>query len=208
MRTLDHLVYAVPDLHAALDWFEEHAGLRPAIGGRHLHQGTHNAVVNLGQGAYLEIVAPDPENTSVPPPRWMGVDLITKPRLVRWSLKSNDLTQDAKLLKAINPTLGHIHAGQRELPSGDLLRWQMTLPSSTPAVDLIPFFLDWSTSDFHPTDRMPEQFTCKQVELKHPEPKKVAKALRGFGMGMRIEYAPIPAIIAIIGTPKETLALF
>ncbi|MEM6769639.1 MAG: VOC family protein, partial [Bacteroidota bacterium] len=177
MHTLDHLVYAVPDLQQAVDWFEANTGLRPAIGGRHLHQGTHNAVVNLGKGAYLEVVAPDPDNTSIPPPRWMGVDLITKPRMVRWSLKSNDLAQDAQRLQAVNPALGTIHTGQRKLTTGDLLRWQMTLPLSTPAIDLIPFFLDWTASDFHPTDRMPDQFDCMQIELRHPHPESMVKAL-------------------------------
>lgn len=207
MHTLDHLVYAVPDLSVALDWFAEHAGLRPAIGGRHLHQGTHNAVVNLGQGAYLEIVAPDPENTTIPPPRWMGVDLVRQPQMVRWSLKNNDLPRQATLLRTINPELGSIHTGQRQLTTGELLRWQMTLPLAQPAVDLIPFFLDWSSSDFHPTDRMPEEFSLVSLNLEHPEPQAMEPSLASLGVQQAVSLAAQPSIIVRLQTPKGELVL-
>lgn len=207
MHTLDHLVYAVPDLHAALDWFEAHAGLRPAIGGRHLKQGTHNAVVNLGQGAYLEIVAIDPDNTSVAPPRWMGVDHISGPTLVRWSLKSSNLETHSPILQSINPGLGTVHTGQRQLTTGELLRWQMTLPLPDPAVDLIPFYLDWSTSDFHPTDRMEAAFSVARIELEHPTPSPIEAHLLSLGIEKTVVQAEKPGFVVHLKTPKGEIVL-
>jgi len=207
MHPLDHLVYAVPDLPAALDWFAEHAGLRPAIGGRHLDQGTHNALVNLGQGAYLEIVAIDPENTTISPPRWMGVDHISEPRMVRWSLKSDNLEADTERLRLLNPALGTIHTGQRELTTGATLKWRMSLPQPSPAVELLPFFLDWSASDFHPTDHMPEQFTTTQIEIRHPNPEQITEKLQQLDLNVKATHGPVPMIVAHVRTPKGTLIL-
>jgi hypothetical protein len=51
----DHLVYAVPDLAAAVAEFEARTGIRPAAGGSHAGRGTANFLVGLGS-AYLEIM--------------------------------------------------------------------------------------------------------------------------------------------------------
>lgn len=207
MHTLDHLVYAVPDLPAALDWFEDQTGLRPAIGGRHPHQGTHNALINIGNGAYLEIVAADPENTEAAAPRWMGVDLITTPTMVRWSLKSDNLQQQATALRAIHHDLGTLHTARRQTPEGDHLQWQMTLPLPAPAVDIIPFFLDWSASDFHPTDRLDEAVSVLHLELGHPDPAATEATLAKLGVTVAVSLADRPGFTVRLMTPKGELDL-
>jgi len=100
-RKIDHIVFAVPNLEAAMNEFEELTGIRPAFGGYHTTQGTKNAVVNLGNDCYLEILAADNDNTQIAPPRWMGIDLIESPQITRWSLKSKDLQSDSAVLKTL-----------------------------------------------------------------------------------------------------------
>lgn len=75
MATIDHLVYAVPNLEKGIAEFENKFGIQATIGGKHLTKGTHNALINLGKYSYLEIIAVDPENWAIQQPRWMGVDL-------------------------------------------------------------------------------------------------------------------------------------
>ncbi|MEO6958243.1 MAG: VOC family protein, partial [Antricoccus sp.] len=61
-RLIDHLVWGVRDLSAALISFEDALGVKPAEGGRHIGRGTRNYLVALTHTAYLEIIALDEEN--------------------------------------------------------------------------------------------------------------------------------------------------
>jgi len=46
-RKLDHIVYCVPDLEEAIDFFNQKLGVTPLVGGRHLLQGTKNALIKI-----------------------------------------------------------------------------------------------------------------------------------------------------------------
>ncbi|HEV7788173.1 MAG TPA: VOC family protein [Pseudonocardia sp.] len=100
---LDHLVFAAPDLAAAVAQFAELTGVRPAAGGRHVGVGTANYLVGLSPagvdgvgvdeagGAYLEIIGPDPEQPEPAAPRPFGIDELTAPRLASWAIHPADL---------------------------------------------------------------------------------------------------------------------
>ncbi|HYX19468.1 MAG TPA: VOC family protein, partial [Thermoanaerobaculia bacterium] len=57
---LDHLVFATPDLERTVDALEASLGVRAAEGGRHVAEGTRDAVLGLGPSSYLEILGRDP----------------------------------------------------------------------------------------------------------------------------------------------------
>lgn len=200
-RTIDHLVYTVHDLEAGMDWCEEKMGIRPNVGGRHQTQGTKNAVLNLGNGCYLEIIATDPANDEHTGPRWMGVDLIDQPKLTRWALKSSDLSADSQVLQNFNTELGIVKSGQRTLGNGNLLTWQMIMPLAAPEVDVIPFMVDWDSSDVHPTENMPDVCQLIGMEFKHPKPESLAKTMEGLALDLTIAKAAPASIVAIIKTP-------
>ena len=61
LNVLDHIVLAAPDLDEAKDAFDAQTGVMPIDGGPHEGLGTRNALVSFGDGTYLEIIAPDPE---------------------------------------------------------------------------------------------------------------------------------------------------
>ena len=64
--SLDHLVYAVPDLDVATREITAATGVAPTEGGRHLRRGTRNVLVGLGETSYLEIIGRDPEHPPTP----------------------------------------------------------------------------------------------------------------------------------------------
>ncbi len=151
--TLDHLVYAVPNLTEACAAFAKTTGVTPTPGGQHLGRGTHNALVGLTNGAYLEFIAADPAQPAPEHGRWMGVDLVTAPTLTRWAIRNVDIEAFAKTLHTHRPDLSHLTEGSRRTTAGHTLAWRMTQPQPGPAVELIPFALDWSDSDNSPERR-------------------------------------------------------
>ena len=182
-------------------------GIRPTFGGYHTTQGTKNAVVNLGEGRYLELLAIDEDNVSIPAPRWMGVDFLEKPHITRWSLKSNDLLRDSNILKTYQGDMGKVQGGQRKMTNGKLLTWEMSMPLSSPQVEIIPFMTDWQQSEVHPTDSMPEEFQFIGLQFFHPAPPSVAEILKKLGVeGSVIKGAEI-AIKMKMNTPKGVVEI-
>jgi len=207
-RKIDHIVYTVSNLEAAIADLTTRLGVRPVIGGRHDTRGTRNALVNLDNGAYLEILAADDENTAVSPPRWMGVDVLTGPKITRWALKSDDLTADAAILKNTDPALGETKAGSRQRPDGSWLRWQLIMPTATPEVDVLPFMVDWSGSDVHPHEVLPDT-GCGIINLfaLHPEPGEVKTTLNTLGWDMPVLSAPEAGLRLVLRCPAGIVEL-
>jgi hypothetical protein len=95
LRRVDHLVYAVPDLDAAVADLERRLGVRASPGGPHPGRGTRNALIALDADSYLEILAPDPAQPAPVGGRWFGVDPVTPARLAGWAVKGRDLARVA-----------------------------------------------------------------------------------------------------------------
>lgn len=201
MKTkLDHIVYAVPNLEKAIDAIEQRFGIRPVYGGRHELQGTHNALLSLGPRQYFEIIAPDP-NSSVPPPRWMAVDLIQQATITRWAVPTTVISDKAAILQQYIPLLGILEPGSRRLNDDALLEWTLTKPLPGPEIDIIPFFIDWKDSK-HPASHLPA--ICKLVNFKasHPDPLRIKKILAQLEVDLPVEKGDSIALIATIDTPN------
>ncbi|MFT6707352.1 MAG: hypothetical protein ACJATF_002196 [Flavobacteriales bacterium] len=207
-RTIDHIVYTVSNLEEAINDFEKSLGVRPIIGGYHKTQGTKNALLNLSNGCYLELLAVDESNTEIPPPRWMGVDVLTKNQITRWALKSDILKIDSRTLQQYNSEMGKTTGGSRNTEAGSLLKWKMILPLAKPEVEIVPFMVDWSQSETHPAEALADS-DCSLVELyvMHPEPEIFDRIFKELGIGIKLERGEVVELKMRIRSPLGVVDL-
>ena len=66
---LDHLAVAGETLAEAVAHVEEALGVKMGPGGEHAHFGTHNQLIGLADGLYLEAIAANPVAAALPYPR-------------------------------------------------------------------------------------------------------------------------------------------
>ena len=206
-RKIDHIVYAVPNLEEAIGDLEKRLGIQPTFGGYHTTKGTKNALVNLGNECYLEILAIDEKNTNIKAPRWMGVDLAGPPQITRWSLKSSQLVQDSQIIQGYHPEMGVIEGGQRKMTDGRLLTWNMILPLAAPRVELMPFMTDWQRSDIHPARELPKTCKLEGLQFYHPSPESISGYFDQLGLEVNILKSEQVEIKIGITCPKGRIQL-
>ena len=203
---IDHIVWIAPDLTDGIKYITETTGLEPVYGGRHLKFGTHNALLKIGPRCYFEILAPDPANKTVMPPRWMGVDLIDQPRIARWALNSNELESDVQKIGLRNSTLAHIDEGQRVTASGDVLSWQLSIPAPQPACESIPFLIDWQDS-IHPATQLDHEGHLIHFRITDPHPERISHLLDELGCPVEVVAGPDTTLEVTLKTPLGIVSI-
>jgi hypothetical protein len=158
MLELDHLVVACLDLDAGEAWLRERLGVPLSPGGQHPGWGTHNRLLRLGGGVYLELIAPDPSQPDPKAPRPFMLDdealrgrLRRRPHLVHWLVRADDLDRELRGLGYLPGTVTPMTRGA--------LRWRITVPTGgRPAGDgLLPSVIQWDVPmTEHPTARLPD----------------------------------------------------
>jgi len=204
---IDHLVYCVHNLEEGIIYFIEKYGMHPVIGGRHLNEGTKNAIINLGNQCYLEILAIDEANTKHTQNRWMGIDLLTTPKMTRWAIKSTNLETDKQALIKYNDQLGNIESGLRKRPDNSNLTWKLTKPLSYPEVEVAPFLLDWSATDSYPTDGLPVLGNLLEIKLGHSDPIQIKACLAELNVDIPVKSSNEPYIKVLIDGPKGSFEI-
>jgi hypothetical protein len=203
---IDHLVYATPDLNLGVDLVENLLGIRPAFGGRHLGRGTHNALLSLGTDAYLEIIAPDPQQPEPPTARAFGLDRVKEPRLVSWAAKTSDVEAVRSQAEANGIHLGRVQNGSRQRPDGVALSWRYTDPAVIVADGVVPFFIDWGTSP-NPAGTAPQGARLVEFRAEHPDATAVQRRLELLGIKLAVKPGPQRALIATIDCPRGRVEL-
>jgi hypothetical protein len=127
-------------------------------GGQHPGWGTHNRLLQLGGGVYLELIAPDPSQPDPKAPRPFLLDdaamrarLKRRPHLVHWLVRADDLERELR-------GLGYLPGPVTPMTRG-ALRWRITVPTGgRPAGDgLLPSVIRWDVPDAErPGARLPD----------------------------------------------------
>ncbi len=201
---IDHLLYGVPNLEDGIAHIHQLTGVKPAIGGSHPGLGTHNALLALGDSSYLEIIAPDPNQTVERV--WMDLDKLQRPRLFRWAVARGSLEEVRAKVLSLGVDIGEILKGQRQTTDGHLLQWALSDPNVILADGLIPFLIDWGKQG-NPTPTLPKGCELKSLTATHPNPSVSQDILRILGISLKIEKGNTPGLKAKIGTPKGILEI-
>lgn len=167
MLKLDHLAVAAETLDAGRAAVEQALGVALRPGGRHAHFGTHNMLLGLEDGLYLEVIAIDPEAPKPGYARWFDLDRFSgRPKLSNWICQTQDLKGTiAKLPQAGVPIA---------LARGEL-RWQMAVPPDgiLPFDGMFPALIEWQGQG-HPAAKLtPSGCRLKRLVISHPEAREL-----------------------------------
>lgn len=193
---LDHLVYAMPDLARAQD-----LGIELSEGGRHIGRGTRNLLANLGGGAYLEVIGPDPDQPEPDEPRPFGIDTLTAPKLVAWAVRVENIDDVVERAKAQGYDPGPVVPMSRERPDGLVLAWRLTpmLPG------VLPFLIDWGTTP-HPTESLPSGLELESLLVQHYDKDMLYKGLKALGIrDFAVGYGPTGLEATILAPTGEVV---
>ena len=210
MAEIDHIVIGARTLAEGAAYVEAHLGVRPGPGGRHESVGTHNLLLGLGPGCYLEVIAPDPDQPDPPHPRPFDLDspsmkmmLEAEPRLVAWVART-------PVLDAVVTRLGTHHAGEIRTMKRGKLSWRMAMPPQNQDMsNLIPALIQWDDGKGAAKRVADSGVRLVALEAEHPELEALRNALaqRGLEQAMRLRRSPHARLLARFARPDGTEAV-
>ena len=210
---LDHLVIAARTLEEGADFIAAKLGVEMTGGGAHPLMRTHNRLLNLWGGTYIEVIAIDPdaeliETAETPRPRLFALDdpvrrlrLEAVPQLVHWVVRVNRpkrLTRwQAQYPERIPAVVPMTRGGNA---------WDLTIPvdGAFPAWQgagdgLLPSLIQWDTPQ-HPSESLPETgIALKSLTGFHSRAHLISEQLAWLGVSnlMQVEVtAGTPVLVA------------
>jgi len=202
---LDHILLGCSDLDQGIAFVEQHTGVRAAFGGAHPGRGTRNALLSLGEMHYLEIIAPDPQQTDAPDT--YDLKKLTEPRLVGWAAHPGNIKQLAARLRSVDIAFEGPTPGSRKRPDGRLLQWQ-TLNLKDTHGGLLPFFIEWSPGTTHPSADAPKGCKFESFFISTAEETELQRLNSLMNLQAHIEPSATPQLHATISVREgRTLQL-
>ncbi len=204
--TRDHLILGVPDLQRSIEKFSERLGVVPMLGGRHESMGTHNAILPVRGGSYVELIAPDPTRPNPPLGIPWGLDTLEEARLITWAVATRDIdaTVGDTLSAGFDP--GKIIEVARDTPEGQRLSWRLTISRESPADGLVPFLIDWGNSP-HPSGTGEPLCSIEGFAAEHPDPESVRAMLRALGVSLDVARGQSARLQATVVGPDGSIEL-
>lgn len=213
MNFLDHIVIAAHDLQQGVDYVRDTLGVEIPPGGRHANMATHNHVMQLGNDAYLEVIAIDSAAPAPRHPRWFALDsalmraaLRKQPRLITWVMNTADLDELAGRTD--------FDIGTPVKLSRDNLSWEIALPTDGRLLGdgLLPYCIRWHSTP-HPSRAMADTgCLLQELTIYHNRPRWLEDRLDSLEAGHLVQIEPLPDsktpyLEARIDTPGGSVVL-
>jgi hypothetical protein len=203
LTCLDHIILGINDLDQGIARVERLTGVRALFGGVHPGRGTRNALLALGPSAYLEIMAPDPEQSS---PAWFTQVLtLPVPRIIGWAVHTSELPALVQAAVSAGIPIDGPHDGARSRPGGGILSWKL-IRSWDDRGGLLPIILDWGES-VHPAQDAPAGCHLESFHLQSPDAAELKRIFQTLFVEVQVEPAVKPRMLAHITTPRGDVEL-
>jgi len=188
LTRIDHVIVGVANLEEGIVHMQRLTGVRAVIGGVHPGRGTRNALMSLGDGTYLELLAPDPAQG---PKSEMSRELsgLKAPSPVGWAVSGPSERGIRSALK--NISLSASAPGSRRKPDGSLLEW-VTFGYAAVTDPLAPFFIIWSDPALHPSRTSPGGCRLVRIALYEPTADTLRSAIAPLALPVTVTQAPTP----------------
>ena len=192
--SIDHLVVASDDLDAAITNART-AGFTVVPGGVHGSGNTHNALIGLADGTYLELFAPTAQGRAAEH-RWFE-RIRNGGGLVDFCLLGADLGTEVARIRARGIEYSDPYAMARVTPAGTRIEWLLSTPPGVTGQNGWPFMIEDTTPRAVRVPHAPEL-------IRHPNH---AKGVAGITVLVRDVAASARAFEAILGRrPRATRA--
>jgi hypothetical protein len=202
---LDHILLGCSDLERGIAFVEEQTGVKAAFGGVHPGRGTRNALLSLGERHYLEIIAPDPQQSATDE-HSSRLQKFAEPRLIGWAAHPGNLEDFAsRLAKAGMVTQGPT-PGSRKRPDGRVLQWT-TLALKDDGDGLLPFFIEWGAESLHPSVDAPKGCALTKFWIESTNPAELTTLVALMSIHVEVKQGETARLRAQISGPKGEMRL-
>jgi glyoxalase-like protein len=194
---IDHILLGIDDLDRGVKAFEEATGVKPVYGGKH-PRGTHNALVSLGDGTYLELISVQ-KGVKIPED-FAGIDRLHALTPIGWAVSSQDSAQLRSRLEAAGMAVTDPAPGSRITPAGKTLSWQTFNLKDN--FEEAPFFIVWSAQTAHPSTTSPGGCKLQQWRIAGPHQKNLEQLRRTLELRVDVAEAKATAMRLALSCPK------
>jgi hypothetical protein len=201
--TCDHLLWGAADLETAIEALAARTEVRATPAGRHPDLGTHNAVVPLDRGRFLEVIAPDPMlRPGALARRLAGM---ATPRLIMWAARTASAAATAARAEAEGYAAAVVE-GHRARPDGGVVRWTNVFVSGHGGGTLVPFFIEWHDGT-PPADGGPRSLRLRALRAETPQAEALRAVLKALDVRLAVRRAPAARLVAVLDTPRGRVEL-
>lgn len=202
---LDHIIWAVPDLEAACQRIHALTGIEPQSGG--VLPGrtqSHNALLSLGNGSYLEILCPARTGTA----KWANYVEDGNSHVIGYAMTVKDRFSHllAALASARLKPNGPRPFG-RVRPDGTKLNWELVHITGTEFDNAMPFFIDWLDSKPHPSVSSPGGIKLSSFAISHPRAKELQNSFKMLSIDTPVVASDRHYMEVTLQTPKGEVRL-